>query len=72
MMISYIWGDYIDKIIQRTLEAIVEVRNSGVTNMMDSKRVLEEISNNCSDDINEFINEHEDEYLFLLKLSGKL
>lgn len=60
-----------DKIIQRTLEAIAEVRNSGVTNMMDKKRVLEEMSSSCSDDINEFIYEHEDEYLFLLELSGK-
>ena len=60
-----------DKIIQRTLEAIAEVRNSGVTNMMDKKRVLEEMSSNCSDDIKEFMNEHKDEYLFLLELSGK-
>lgn len=28
-----------NKIIQRTLEAIIEVRDSGVTNMMDKKRV---------------------------------
>ena len=61
-----------DKIIQRTLEAIAEVRNSGITNMMDKKRVLEEMGSNCSDDIKEFIYEHEDEYLFLLELSGKL
>lgn len=60
-----------DKIIQRTLEAIAEVRNSGVVNMMDKKRALEEMSSNCSDDIKEFIYEHEDEYLFLLELSGK-
>lgn len=40
--------------------------------MMDKKRVLKEINSNCSDDIKEFINEHEDEYLFLLELSGKL
>ena len=61
-----------NKIIQRTLEAIIEVRDSGVTNMIDKKRVLKEINSNCSDDIKEFINEHEDEYLFLLELSGKL
>lgn len=61
-----------NKIIQRTLEAITEVRDSGVTNMMDKKRVLKEINSICSDDIKEFINEHEDEYLFLLELSGKL
>lgn len=61
-----------NKIIQRTLEAIAEVRDSGVTNMMDKKRVLKEINSNYSDDIKEFINEHEDEYLFLLELSGKL
>lgn len=61
-----------NKIIQRTLEAITEVRDSGVTNMMDKKRVLKEINSNYSDDIKEFINEHEDEYLFLLELSGKL
>lgn len=60
-----------DKIIQRTLEAIAEVRNSGVTNMMDKKRVLEEMSSNCSDDIKDFIYEHKDEYFFLLELSGK-
>lgn len=59
-----------NKIIQRTLEAIIEVRDSGVTNMMDKKRVLKEINSNCSDDIKEFINEHKDEYLFLLELSG--
>ena len=59
-----------NKIIQRTLEAIIEVRDSGVTNMMDNKRVLKEINSNCSDDIKEFINEHKDEYLFLLELSG--
>lgn len=28
-----------NKIIQRTLEGIIEVRDSGVTNMMDKKRV---------------------------------
>lgn len=61
-----------NKIIQRTLEAITEVRDSGVTNMMDKKRVLKEINSNFSEDIKEFINEHEDEYLFLLELSGKL
>lgn len=59
-----------NKITQRTLEAIIEVRDSGVTNMMDKKRVLKEINSNCSDDIKEFINEHKDEYLFLLELSG--
>lgn len=61
-----------NKIIQRTLEAIIEVRDSGVTNMMDKKRVLKEINSNCSDDIKEFINEHKDEYLFLLELSGEI
>ena len=61
-----------DKIIQRTLEAIKEVRLSGVTNMFDKRRVPEEIMKNNSIDIANFIKEHEDEYLFLLELSGKL
>lgn len=61
-----------DKIIQRTLKAIEEVRLSGVTNMFDRRRVIEEIMNKHSIDIADFMIEHQDEYLLLLELSGKL
>lgn len=61
-----------DNVLRRSLEAIKEVRESGVTNMFDKKRVLFEISCNCKEDVKEFIYEHEAEYLFLLELSGKI
>lgn len=61
-----------DNVLRRTLKAIKEVKESGVTNISDKKKVLFEISCNCKEDVKDFIYEHEDEYLFLLELSGKI
>lgn len=52
------------------IRGIAKVRRSGVTNMYDRKRVLEEISMNCSQEIKDYIKDHENDYLELLKLSG--
>lgn len=56
--------------MREVLKAIADVRRSGVTNMYDRKRVLEEISMNCSQEIKDYIKDHENDYLELLKLSG--
>lgn len=56
--------------MREVLKAIADVRRSGVTNMYDRKRVLEEISANCSEEIKDYIKDHENDYLELLKLSG--
>lgn len=55
--------------MQEVLKAIADVRYSGITNMYDRKRVLEEISANCSQEIKDYIKDHENDYLELLKLS---
>lgn len=47
-------------------KAIADVRRSGVTNMYDKKRVLQEIWENCdNDEVRTFIKEHELDYLYL-------
>lgn len=57
--------------MRAVLKAIADVRRSGVTNMMDKRKVLDEISANCSQEIKDYIKDHENDYLELLKLSTK-
>lgn len=54
------------------LKAIEDVRRSGITNMYDKKRVLQEICKNCDEEVKYFVKENELDYLYLLELSRKL
>lgn len=60
-----------DNLEEQVAKEIAKVRKSGHINMYYRKMVLEEISEDCSKEIKEFIKVHEKDYLELLKLSGK-
>jgi chorismate mutase len=50
---------------------IAEVRKTGMTNMFDRSSVIEILRDLGHDDTAEYLRDNRDEYMELLKLSGK-
>lgn len=54
------------------LKSIEDVKRSGITNIHDKRKILQEILENCKDEeVRSFIKENELDYLYLLELLGK-